>query len=131
MYLYISNKAKGFIEILKVMKQLIERVWIHSLNNPQGFTIDIRSFKPVTKGIAVAYLETQNSHSKDSIEKVIIHAKNNQNVVGGWLEEDLYYFDSVRIFETKDLEKAIEFAKEQKQIAIFNLTTFETIEIKY
>lgn len=113
------------------MKQLIERVWIHSLNNPQGFTIDLTSFKPITKGIAVAYLETQNSHSKESIKKVIIHAKNNEKTLGGWLEDNLYYFDSVRIFETRDLEKAIEFAKEQKQIAIFNLTTFETIEIKY
>jgi fructokinase len=113
------------------MKHLIERVWDYSLNNPEGFTIDIESFKPITKGIAVAYLETQNSHSKESINKVIIHAKNNENTIGGWLEKNLYYFDSVKIFETKDLEKAIEFAKEQKQIAIFNLTTFETIEIKY
>lgn len=113
------------------MRKLIERVWIHSLNNPQGFTIDIESFKPVTKGIAVAYLETQNSHSKESLQKVINHAKMNHNKIGGWLDDDLYYFDSVRIFETSELEKAIEFAKEQKQIAIFNLTTFETIEIKY
>ncbi len=113
------------------MKKLIERVWIYSLNNPQGFTIDLTSFKPVTKGIVVAFLETQNSHNKESIEKVITHAKLNFNIIGGWLENDLYYFDSVKVFETKDLNKAIEFAKEQKQIAIFNLTTFEIIEIKY
>ena len=113
------------------MKQLIERVWVYSLNNPQGFTIDIKSFKPITKGISVAYLDTQNSHDKESVKKVIEHALKNDNIVGGWLENELYYFDSVKIFETKDLEKAIEFAKEQKQIAIFNLTTFEVIEINY
>lgn len=113
------------------MKHLIERVWEYSLNNPQGFTIDLESFKPIKKGIAVAYLETQNCHSKMSLELVINHSKNHNDKIGGWLDSDLYYFDSVRIFETNDLENAIEFAKSQKQIAIFNLTTFETIEIKY
>ena len=113
------------------MKQLIERVWIYSLNNPQGFTIDIESFKPITKGISVGYHDTQNSHDKESIKKVLEHALKHQNTIGGWLEDELFYFDSVKIFETKDLKKAIEFAKEQKQIAIFNLTTFEVIEINY
>jgi hypothetical protein len=113
------------------MKHLIYRVWDYSLNNPQGFTLDVESFKPIKKGIAVAYLETQNCHSKRSLELVINHSKEHDFKIGGWLDKDLYYFDSIRIFETRDLEKAIEFAKEQKQIAIFNLTTFETIEIKY
>lgn len=113
------------------MKKLIDRVWAYSLNNPQGFTIDLETFETVKKGIVVAYLETQNSHNKESLKKVIDHAFKNNKKIGGWLDNDLYYFDSVKIFETKDLEKAIQFAKTQKQIAIFNLTTFETIEINY
>jgi hypothetical protein len=113
------------------MKQLIERVWIYSLNNPHGFTIDLESFKPITKGISVGYLHTQNSHSKESIKKVIEHARKHNKIIGGWLEDELFYFDSVRIFDDKDLDKAIEFAKEQKQIAIFNLTKLEPIRINY
>lgn len=113
------------------MKKLIDRVWDYSLNNPQGFTLDLETFETLKNGIVVAYLETQNSHNKESLKKVIHHAFKNNKIIGGWLDNDLYYFDSVKIFETKDLEKAIQFAKEQKQIAIFNLTTFETIEINY
>lgn len=115
------------------MKQLIERVWEHSQNNPDGFTLNLETFRPVKFGISVAYLETQDSHDKESLENVINHSLRHQKTLGGWLNEEneKFYFDSVKIFKNSELDKAIEFAKEQKQIAIFDLTNLKEIKINY
>lgn len=112
------------------MKQLIDRVWEYSKNNPYGFTLNIETFRPIKFGICVAYSETQNSFGKDGLRTVINHALKHNKIVGGWLNEDngFYYFDSCRIF--KDLEKAIEFAKQNKQLAIFDLTNLREIKIE-
>lgn len=109
------------------MNTLFDRVWEYSLNNPDGFTLNIENFKPVVLGIAVAYFATQNSFGKQGLKKVIVHAQNHNNVIGGWLNLDnnRYYFDSIKIF--KDLPEAIKFGRENQQIAMFNLTTLEEI----
>lgn len=113
------------------MKQLTDRVWEYSQNNPEGFTLNLETFRPVKFGISVAYLETQDSHNKESLEHVINHSLKHQKIIGGWLndENEKYYFDSVRIFKNSELDKAIEFAKQQKQIAIFDLTNLKEIKI--
>lgn len=113
------------------MKQLIERVWEYSLNNPEGFTLNLETFKPVKFGIAVAHSETQNSFDKDSLEKVISHSLQNGKTLGGWLnvENNKFYFDSIKIFRNSELDKAIEFAKQEKQIAIFDITNLKEIRI--
>lgn len=113
------------------MKQLIERVWEYSQNNPEGFTLNLETFRPVKFGISVAYLATQGSHNKESLENVINHSFENNKIIGGWLnnENEKFYFDSVKIFKNAELEKAIEFAKQQKQIAIFDLTNLKEIKI--
>tara|TARA_A100001011_G_scaffold257622_1_gene265905 strand:+ start:469 stop:627 length:159 start_codon:yes stop_codon:yes gene_type:complete len=49
------------------MKQLFDRVWEHSLKNPEGFTLNIETFKLIKKGISVAYHETQNSFGKQGL----------------------------------------------------------------
>lgn len=115
------------------MKQLIERVWEYSQNNPEGFTLNLETFKSVKFGISVAYLETQDSHDKESLENVINHSLRHQKTLGGWLNEEneKFYFDSVKIFKNSELDKAIEFAKQQKQIAIFDLTNLREIKINY
>ena len=115
------------------MTKLIDRVWEHSQNNPDGFTLNLATFRPVKFGISVAYLETQDSHDKESLENVINHSLRHQKTLGGWLNEDngKFYFDSVKIFKNSELDKAIEFAKEQKQIAIFDLTNLKEIKINY
>ena len=111
------------------MKDLFDRVWEYSLNNPHGFTLNIETLKPIKFGICVAYLETQNQFGKSGLETAINHALKHEKVVGGWLNEEnkLYYFDSIKVF--KDKEKAIQFAKENKQIAIFDLTNLVEIKI--
>ena len=114
------------------MKHLIDRVWEYSKNNPDGFTLNIETMKPIKFGICVAYLDTQNSFDKQGLEQVINHALSHQKIVGGWLniQNGFFYFDSVRIFKNSEKQKAVEFAKQNKQLAIFDLTNLREIRIK-
>lgn len=114
------------------MKQLIDGVWEHSLINPDGFTLNIETMKPVKYGISVAYKETQDSFGKESLNRVINHALEHGKTIGGWLdtESGCYYFDSVKIFKNAEVDKAIEFAKDNDQLAIFDLTNLREIRIK-
>ncbi|MFV0189081.1 hypothetical protein OBK29_03995 [Empedobacter falsenii] len=114
------------------MKDLIIRVMDIAKKNPNGFTLNLKTMRLVRFGIPVAYLETQNSFGNESLENVIIHALDNNSIIGGWLDEEtnLFYFDSVKLFKESDLNKAIEFAKENKQIAIFNIRTLTEIRIE-
>lgn len=114
------------------MKNLIDRVWEYSQNNPEGFTLNIETFKAVKFGIVVAYYETQNSFGKEALETVIIHALNHNKTLGGWLNDDnrFFYFDSVKIFKNSELNEAIKFAKQNEQLAIFDLTNLKEIKIK-
>lgn len=97
--------------------------------NPDGFTVDLTTLKKVTKGISVAYLETQDSFDEEGLNRVLSHALAHDKKVGGWLNEEngKFYYDSIRIFT--DLEKAKSFGRENNQIAIFNLTTLELIKL--
>ena len=112
------------------METLTERVWEYSKNNPDGFTLNIETMRPVKFGICVAYLETQNCFGKDGLEKAISHALKHEKIVGGWLnyENEFYYFDSIKLF--KNLNEAIEFAKQNKQLAVFDLTNLREIRIE-
>lgn len=100
-------------------------------SNPEGFTISLEGYKPVKSGICVAYSATQNSHSVESLSKVIAHAKAHSGVIGGWLdpESSLYYFDSVKVFEPSQLSEALEFAIQENQIAIYDIESDTTIRL--
>lgn len=113
------------------MEQLVSRVWEYSLNNPEGFTLNVETMKPVTSGICVAYAETQGSHSFECLELVINHALQHDKVVGGWLNtaDSKYYLDSVRVFNQNEREEALAFAIANEQIAIFDLDNLEAITI--
>lgn len=96
---------------------------------PLGFTVDLTTLKKVTKGISVAYLETQDCFSREGLKKVLEHALSHDKKVGGWLnvETGLFYFDSIRIFT--DLTEAMLFARENNQLAIFDLTNLKLIKL--
>ena len=113
------------------LKGLADRVWEYSLNNPDGFTIDVRNWTVPTEGICVSYKETQNSHSRESLEKVIAHALQHDGYVGGWLDSSswLYYFDSSRIFPENQLKEARQFGIENGQLSIYVLSTGEEISL--
>ena len=98
--------------------------------NPEGFTVEVPSLKPVTDGgYIVACLETQNSFGKRGLSKVLEHALANGNVIGGWKNTDdgRFYFDSCKIFQDKG--KAMEFAKANSQIAMFDLDAMTEVRL--
>jgi fructokinase len=109
------------------MEQLIEAIKKIAEKNPLGFTVDISTLKKLTGGISVAYLETQNSFGNEGLERVLKHALAHEKTVGGWLnsENDLFYYDSIRIFT--DLDAAKRFGRENNQIAIFDLSNLRLI----
>lgn len=129
LFLTVYFKVLPFITLFQKKCFFINKVCKILQKNPEGFTLNIETFKPVKKGIAVAYQETQDSFGKDGLENTINHALNNNKVLGGWFNVDnkKYYFDSVRIF--KNLKKSIKFGIKNNQIAIFNITTLEEITI--
>lgn len=102
-----------------------DKVWTFCQSHPDGFTLDIRKMTEPTEGIAVSYAETQNSHSRDQLDKVVSHALSHEGYVGGWLNTDngLYYFDSTKLFPETSLGSAIQFGKENGQHSVFILST--------
>lgn len=111
------------------MEHLVTAILEIARKNPDGFTVDLTTLKKVTKGISVAYIETQDSFGEQGLRRVLNHALEHEKKVGGWLNEDddSFYFDSIRIFT--DLEEAKQFGRENKQIAIFDLTHLRLIKL--
>lgn len=111
------------------MEQLFEAILTIAKQNPDGFTVDLTTLKKVTKGISVAYLETQDSFGEEGLKRVLNHAEMHEKKVGGWLNEENqeFYFDSVRIFT--NLEEAKRFGRENKQIAIFDISHMRLIKL--
>ena len=107
------------------IEAIADKVWAFSQSHPDGFTIDIRTMKEPTEGIAVAYEATQGSHSRSQLGAVVSHALNNGGYVGGWLDttDGEYYFDSTRLFPEDQLEAARQFAIDNKQLAFFIIST--------
>lgn len=111
--------------------EIFAAVMAIATQNPDGFTVNAQSFEPVTHGWAVACKETQNSFNGDGLSRVIEYVtKNNITAFGGWLdtESGLYYFDATIIVD--DFAAAVELAKYNEQIAIFNLETLTEYRIK-
>ena len=52
------------------MEQLFEAILKIADANPDGFTVDLTTLKKVTKGISVAYLETQDSFGEEGLKSV-------------------------------------------------------------
>jgi len=114
------------------MTNLVERVLEYSKKNPYGFTLNIETLESVKFGFSVAFKETQDSFGAESLEKVIRHAMENDKTIGGWLDEESgsYYFDSVKVFSETEFKEAVKFAKQNEQIAFYNLTDEEEIRIE-
>lgn len=114
------------------VKSIVEKVWTFSQSHPEGFTVDVRTMTMPTKGIAVSYAATQNSHSRESLTFVVEHALNHDGYVGGWLDSEsgLYYFDNTKIFPEDQLEEALKFARENGQKAVYIISTGEEILVE-
>ena len=112
-----------------IITTIADKVWAFNQTHPDGFTIDIRTMAEPTEGIAVSYAATQNSHSRDQLDKVVSHALQHEGYVGGWLnsEDGLYYFDSTKLFPENDLKGAVQFGKENGQHSVFILSSYTDI----
>lgn len=110
---------------------LAERIWDLSQFRPDGFTIDIRTMEAPTEGIAVAYAATQGCHSREGLAAVVKHALEHDGYVGGWYDSvsGLYYFDSTRLFPEDKLDKALQFARDNGQLAVYVLSSGEEIRL--
>ena len=110
---------------------IADKVWAFSQNHPNGFTLNVRTMTEPEEGIAVSYAETQHSHSRSELERVVRHALLNEGYVGGWYnsEDSLYYFDSSRLFPESALDEAIEFGRENGQRTVFILSSSTEINI--
>ena len=111
---------------------IADEVWAYSQAHPDGFTLDIRTMTVPAEGIAVSYAATQNSHSRDQLDRVVSHALEHDGYVGGWLssEDGLYYFDSTKLFPEDDLEGAMRFGRENGQYSVYVLSTSTEIPIE-
>lgn len=97
--------------------------------HPEGFTIDPVTLKTPKSGYAVAMLETQGSFGDDGLKRAFDKAIKNGDFLGGWLdtESGLFYYDRVKVIEDRD--EAVKVGKENKQIAIFDLSTGTEIRL--
>ncbi|EGG23234.1 hypothetical protein DFA_05366 [Cavenderia fasciculata] len=116
------------------LEKIVDVIESIARDNPNGFTLDIITFKKVLKGISVAYLETQDSFDRKGLEKVVRHSQTiGNNVVGGWLndhdENKKYYYDSVKIFLSTQLDQAIQFGQLNQQLAIFDISNLNLISL--
>ena len=111
--------------------RLADRVWSYRESHPEGFTLEINTWKEPQEGISVAYESTQNHHDRADLRRVVRHARSHSGYVGGWrnAEDSLYYFDSVRLFPEDSLEAAISFGKANHQDAIYRLSTGQEIRL--
>ena len=113
------------------VKAIADKVWAFSQGHPDGFTLDIRTMTEPTEGIAVSYAATQNSHSRNQLDRVVGHALQHDGYVGGWNngEDGLYYFDSTRLFPESSLGTAIAFGKENGQHSVFILSSYTDVPL--
>ena len=114
------------------VEAIVERVWQFSQSHPDGFTVNVRTMKEPTEGISVSYAATQGSHSRESLTFVVTHALGHDGYVGGWLdaESGLYYFDSTKLFPEDQLDAALQFARENGQIAVYIISTGEEVRVE-
>ncbi|MFI3314471.1 MAG: hypothetical protein R3Y04_02240 [Rikenellaceae bacterium] len=110
---------------------IVDSVWEYSINNPDGFTVEIPSLNTPTSGLAVGYYIGQENVGKESLTDVVNHALNNGKFVGGWLdtEDGQYYFDSICIFEDGAHDEAEQFAIDNQQRAYYDLKNEVTIYV--
>lgn len=107
--------------------------------NPDGYTVNAATLQPITSGYAVALSVTQDSFGAKGLEKVVdvIEHMQNQGEVshfdslafGGWYDtkSGRYYYDATVI--VKDRTEALELARVNGQLAIFDLDNLEEIRL--
>ena len=107
--------------------------------NPEGYTVNAATLQPITSGHAVALAVTQDSFGAEGLAKVVDVIERMQNqgeasrfdglAFGGWYDSKSgrYYYDATVI--VKDRDEALELARVNGQLAIFDLNNLEEIRL--
>lgn len=107
--------------------------------NPEGYTVNAATLQPMTSGYAVGLAVTQDSFGVDGLAKVVDVIEKMQNqgeasnfdglAFGGWYnsKNGCYYYDATVI--VKDRTKALELARVNGQLAIYDLDNLEQIRL--
>lgn len=125
------SSAKNVNAAHTLNANVADKVWDYAKQRPDGFTLHLPTMTEPKTGIAVSYAETQGSHSRAALRRVVAHAESHDGYVGGWYNaaDGLYYFDSTRLFPEDSLDRAIRFGKENGQKAVYILSSKEEIPI--
>lgn len=112
------------------MKQLINQIFKSTMQNG-GASYNLNGHSP-SKGFMVATLGNEKKISLKDFNKKILksyikaHKKDLKDAfIGTWIDNDIVYLDISK--KEKSKNKALEIAKQNKQLAIFNLSNFESI----
>lgn len=107
--------------------------------NPEGYTVNAATLQPITSGYAVGLAVTQDSFGADGLAKVVDVIAKMQNqgeashfdglAFGGWYDSKSgrYYYDATVI--VNDRAKALELARVNGQLAIYDLDKKEEIRL--
>ena len=120
-FLLLSTLSLSFAQEKLTDKELVNVIYAMGQMFPDGFTLDLNTMRQPTEGIIVSYKATQNSFDRKSLPAVIKHAREHQNLVGGWYnpENGRYYFDSNRCFPEDSLTAAVQFARDNGQHTVY------------
>ena len=106
-----------------------EMVSAIALACPEGYTVDRNTFEPIKKGWSVAVEATQKCFGPAGLAKVIAYMNNHPEIpaFGGWYnkKDGNFYFDATMVIEDK--QRAIYLGKLNKQDAIYNTETGDTV----
>jgi fructokinase len=117
-----------------MIMSLKNKIWsiAQEANNRAGFTVDLKRMRRAAdEGYCVAFSATQNLHGEDGLEQAMRHAQgpDGKGIIGGWhnADDEQFYFDSVSIYTTRVV--AVEAAKVNRQIGIYDLRRREYVPI--
>ena len=112
-----------------IINELTKKVAKIAQSNKEGMTLSINNLEPIRTGFVASYKATQNSFSETDLQSVVNHALSHDGVVGKWFndKDGKYYYDSNKVFS--NLDDALKFAKENEQLAIFDLDNKKEIRL--
>lgn len=112
---------------------------IIAVQNPKGYTVNAATLQPIKSGYAVSLIVTQDSFGPEGLRKVVNVIEKMQNqgeasrydglAFGGWYDSKSgrYYYDATVI--VKDRTEALELARVNGQLAIFDLNNQKEIRL--
>lgn len=118
---------------------IISTLAVIAAQNPEGYTVNAATLQPIKSGYAVSLAVTQDSFGSEGLKKVVNVIEKMQNqgeasyfdglAFGGWYnaKNGFYYFDATVI--VKDRAKALELARVNGQLAIYDLNNLEQIRL--